>query len=54
MILLVAPLGGNPSGAIIDAGEALERKMIAEGKAIKMPTAPSPLERAVVRPKETR
>lgn len=54
MILLMVPFGKYLEGAIIERGEALEAKLIADKKAVKVERKRDSVERAVIRPKEIR
>jgi hypothetical protein len=54
MILLMVPWGRFPEGTVLERGEVLEYRLIAEKKAIRVVPRRDPVERAVIRPKERR
>lgn len=54
-VRLLVPWWTYPPGHVVELGEAFDEKMIAKGKAEKVEAkAPPKMERAVIRPKETR
>jgi hypothetical protein len=53
-IKLLVPWWTYPPGHVLDLGDAFDEKMIAKGKAEKVAGSKPKIERAVIRPKETR